>query len=267
MTASVGIAENKLVAKIASDLEKPDGLTIVLPEDYATRLDPLPVSVIPGIGRETRKRLSATGIMTVRDLRKASDRAIEPIFGRFTNKTRDRASGIDARPVVPSRAEKSISAEETFDGDLDSREQMDRQLLRLAERTAGRLRKAGLAAGTVQIKIRRSNFETCSRQRKIKPPANGTDQIYAVARALLKAWLARNPGASLRLLGVGGSDLAPAEQADLFSAIPDGPATPIDRTIDEIRDRFGTSAVSRARTLDGSDRVPDRVESVRKQTR
>jgi DNA polymerase-4 len=264
LTASVGIAENKLVAKIASDLDKPDGLTIVLPEHYATRLDPLPVSVIPGIGGETQKRLSDAGIMTVRDLRTAGDRALEPIFGRFTKKTRDRASGIDARPVIPLRAEKSISAEETFERDLDSREQMDRQLLRLTERTAGRLRKAGLAAGTVQVKIRRSNFKTCSRQRKVKPPANGTDQIYAVARELLKTWLARNPDAKIRLLGVGGSDLAPAEQADLFSAAPDKPATPIDRTVDEIRDRFGSAALSRARTLDGSDREPDRVESGRK---
>ena len=267
LTASVGVAENKLVAKIASDLDKPDGLTIVLPEHYATRLDPLPVSVIPGIGAETRKRLSAAGIMTVRELRTAADRALEPIFGRFTKKTRDRASGIDARPVIPLRAEKSISAEETFDKDLDSREQMDRQLLRLTERTASRLRKAGLSAGTVQLKVRQTDFKTCTRQRKVNPPADGTDQIYAVARDLLKVWLARNPDAKIRLLGVGGSNLAPAGQADLFSVVPDRPDKPIDRTVDEIRDRFGSAALSRARTLDGSDRSSDRVESGSKQTR
>ncbi len=267
LTASVGVAENKLVAKIASDLDKPDGLTIVLPEHYATRLDPLPVTVIPGIGGETRKRLSAAGIMTVRELRTASDQTLEPIFGRFTKKTRDRASGIDRRPVTPFRAEKSVSAEETFDRDLDSREQMERQLLRLAERTAGRLRKARLAAGTIQLKVRQSNFKTCTRQRKLSPPANGTDQIYAVVRELLKVWLARNPDAKVRLLGVGGSNLAPAEQADLFSAVPDKPTTPIDQTVDEIRDRFGTAALSRARTLGSSDRGPDRVESGPKHTR
>ncbi len=267
LTASVGVAENKLVAKIASDLDKPDGLTTVLPEHYATRLDPLPVSVIPGIGRETRRCLSAAGIMTVRELRTASDRTLEPIFGRFTKKTRDRASGIDARPVIPLRVEKSIGAEETFVRDLDSRKQMDRQLLRLTERTAGRLRKAGLAAGTVQLKIRQSNFKTCTRQRRLSPPANGTDQIYAVVRKLLTIWLARNPDAKVRLLGVGGSNLAPAEQADLFSAVPEKPTTPIDQTVDEIRDRFGRAALSRARTLDSSDRGPDRVESGSKHTR
>jgi DNA polymerase-4 len=186
LTASVGVAENKLVAKIASDLDKPDGLTVVRPENYGTRLDPLPVSVIPGIGRETLKRLTTVRISTVRDLRTADDRDLEPIFGRFTRKTRDRASGYDDRPVVPSRAEKSISAEETYDKDLGSRGQMERELLRLAERTAGRLRRADLAAKTVQIKIRQSDFKTCTRQLSVKPPANGTDQIYAVARQLLQ---------------------------------------------------------------------------------
>jgi len=251
LTASVGVAENKLVAKIASDLDKPDGLTIVWPEDYAARLDPLPVSVIPGIGRKTLARLTAVGIGTVRDLRVAEDRVLEPIFGRFTRKTRDRASGRDDRPVIPSRDEKSISAEETYDRDLTSREQMNRELLRLSERTASRLRKAGLAAGTVHVKIRQSDFKTFTRQRSVKPPANGTDQLYAVARELLKAWLGRNPGAKIRLLGVGGSNLAAAEQPDLFAAGPDRPALPIDQAVDEIRGRFGSSFVGRARTLDG----------------
>lgn len=247
LTASVGVAENKLVAKIASDLEKPDGLTVVYPEHYKTRLDPLPVSVIPGIGRETLKRLFGTGIRTVRDLRLADDSVLGPVFGRFTRKARDRASGFDERLVVPARIEKSISAEETYDADLDTREEMERQLLRLTERTATRLRKADLAAGTVQIKIRQSDFSTFTRQRRVRPPANGTDQIYAVARELLGGWLSRNPGAKIRLLGVGGSDLAPAEQRDLF--VSGETETVIDKTVDEIRDRFGVDVLGRARTL------------------
>lgn len=251
LTASVGVAENKLVAKIASDLDKPDGLAIVLPEHYESRLDPLPVAVMPGIGREKLKRLSAVGIATVRDLRTATDRTLEPVFGRYTQKTRERAAGIDTRPVVSSRAEKSISAEETYDTDLDCRAQMDRELLRLTERTAARLRKAKLAANTVQIKIRQSDFTTQTRQQKITPPANSTDQIYAVARELLQTWLARNPGARIRLLGVGSSELAPAQQPDLFAALEEKTSAPIDRTVDEIRDRFGNAALGRARTLDG----------------
>ena len=250
LTASVGIAENKLVAKIASDLDKPDGLTVVLPENYEARLHPLPVSVIPGIGRETRKRLSRVGINTVRDLCFADKHELESIFGRFAAKMRDRASGHDDRPVVSSRLEKSISAEETYDRDLKSREHMERELLRLTERTARRLRKAGLAAGTLQVKIRQSDFKTFTRQRRVNPPASSTDQIYAVVKDLLSDWLAQHVSARIRLLGVGGSHLTGAGQADLFAVPGDEVGTPIDRTVDEIRDRFGAAAVERARTLD-----------------
>lgn len=250
LTASVGVAENKLVAKIASDLDKPDGLTVLYPADYARRLDPLPVSVIPGIGRKTLERLEGTGIATVRDLRLAEDRVLRPVFGRFSQKTKQRAAGVDDRPVVPERDEKSISTEETYDTDLDAREDMERELLRLAERTAARLRKANLAAGTVQVKIRRSDFSMITRQRKANPPANGTDQLYAIARKLLRGWLAGNPGSRIRLLGVGGSDLAPAAQRDLFGFGDNNDEVPIDRTVDAIRDRFGTDALGRARTLD-----------------
>ncbi len=248
LTASVGVARNKLVAKIASDLDKPDGLTIVYPEHYASRLDPLPAAVIPGIGRETLKRLEHAGLRTVKDLRIAPDRVLEPVFGRYTRKTRERASGIDDRPVVPSREEKSISAEETYDADLTTRSQMERELLRLTERTSARLRKAGLAAGTVQIKIRQSDFKTYTRQRRIHPAVNGTDSVFGIARDLLGSWLSSNPGARIRLLGVGGSDLAPAEQPDLFA--DSDSTTAVDEAVDRIRDRFGPDVLGRARTLD-----------------
>ena len=168
---------------------------------------------------------------------------------RFTRKTRARAAGKDDRPVITSRAEKSISNEETYDTDLCDRQAMERQLLRLAERTAGRLRKASLCAGTVQVKIRRSDFRTFTRQRCLRPPGNGTEQIYALARELLSGWLNGNPDARVRLLGVGCSSLAAAEQPDLFEENGARQATDFDRTIDEIRDRFGRKAVTRARTL------------------
>ncbi len=250
LTASVGVAENKLVAKIASDLDKPDGLTIVRPDDYREKLDPLPVRVIPGIGRETLKRLHGIHVSTVRDLRVAADRDLEPVFGRYTQKTRDRASGIDHRPVVSGRDEKSISAEETYDRDLSKPADMNRELLRLTERTAARLRKSSLCANTVQIKIRRADFTTYTRQQSIKPPANGTDQIYKVARKLLRSWLESNPGARVRLLGVGGCKLAPAEQPDLFASDVTQSASVIDETVDEIRQKFGSLSVGRAKTLD-----------------
>ena len=250
LTASVGVAGNKLVAKIASDLDKPDGLVVITPENLHETLDPLSAAVIPGIGKETQSRLSRISVRTIADLCQADDRDLVPIFGRFTQKTRDRAAGIDDRAVIPSRAEKSISAEETYDTDLAERGEMERQLLGLAERTSSRLRKARLAAGTVQVKIRQSDFQTFTRQKSLKPPGNGTDQIFEIARALLRTWLARNPGARIRLLGVGGSGLAPAAQDDLFAGQDTAPGTEVDRAVDEIRDRFGSASVGRARTLD-----------------
>ncbi len=249
LTASVGVAENKLVAKIASDLDKPDGLVVVTSDNCQATLDPLPVSVIPGIGRQTLTRLHDINVFRIADLRQAPDRDLEPVFGRYTQRTRDRASGTDNRPVVPDREEKSISAEETFDIDLSDRQDMDRELLALSETTARRLRKSELQAGTVQIKIRQSDFQTFTRQKSLQPPVNNTDQIFQIARDLLSTWLESNPHVRIRLLGVGGSRLSPDEQRDLFADDVGGAARNIDQAVDEIQDRFGTASVGRARTL------------------
>jgi DNA polymerase-4 len=250
LTASVGVAPNKLVAKIASDLDKPDGLFVVTADTVRTILDPLPVRVIPGIGRETLARLQRIPVHTVGELRTATDKALEPIFGRFTQRTRDRAAGIDDRPVVSSRADKSISAEETFDNDLREPPAMHRHLLRLSERTASRLRARELVAGTIQVKIRQSDFTTYTRQRALRPPGNSTEQIFETAKGLLHAWLTEFPGTRIRLLGVGGSELAKDAQADLFSPSQAGSGTPLDRTVDQIRERFGDLSLGRARSLD-----------------
>jgi len=249
LTASVGVAPNKLVAKIASDLGKPDGLVVVTAETVHDVLDPLRVRVIPGIGPETERKLANLGLRTIADLREAPDAMLHSVFGRFAGRTRDRGCGIDDRPVVPERAEKSISAEETYDTDLFDPSDMQRELLRLTERTASRLRARNLAAGTVQVKIRQSDFTTCTRRRSLHPATNDTALLYEIAGALLRTWLHESPGARVRLLGVGGSSLVHATQADLFGSDTDDSGSPVDRTVDAIRDRFGRLAVGRARTL------------------
>lgn len=249
LTASIGVAENKLVAKIASDLEKPDGMVVVTADNCRSILDPLAVSVIPGIGRQTMARLQAVQIHTVADLRLAPDRILEPIFGRYTQRTRERAAGIDNRPVVADREEKSISAEETFDVDLSDHRDMECELLALAETTARRLRKSQLQAGTIQIKIRQADFQTCTRRKSLQPPSSSTERIFSVARELLATWLAANSGTRIRLLGVGASKLSPAEQRDLFAATEDALPDRIDETVDRIQERFGAGTLGRARTL------------------
>lgn len=249
LTASVGVAPNKLVAKIASDLNKPDGLVVVTEENMTGTLDPLPVQVIPGIGRETLSQLHAQKITTIADLRLAPDSALEAVFGRFAARTRERAAGIDHRPVISSRADKSISAEETFEEDLYVIADLHRELLHLTDRTTQRLRAKQLSAGTVQVKIRRSDFSTYTRQRALRPPSNSLDVLYEVARELLSEWLADNPGARIRLLGVGGSALGAADQLDLFAPQTETGGSKIDQTVDDIRERFGNLSVSRARSL------------------
>lgn len=253
LTASVGVAPNKLVAKIASDLDKPDGLVVVTEDSLTSTLDPLAVAVIPGIGKRTLSQLEQFGIRSIRDLRLAEQRVLSQVFGRFAERMRQRAKGIDSRPVVASRNEKSISAEETFEYDLTDRATMHTKLLELTERTASRLRAKPLVAGTVQVKIRAADFSTSTRQIRLNPPSNGTDQIYAAARRALARWQSEHPGVAVRLLGVGGADLAPAVQGELFTEEP-AQKTEVDRAVDGIRERFGSSAVGRARTFD-----PDQI--------
>ncbi len=254
LTASVGVAENKLVAKIASDLDKPDGLVVITARTCRERLDPLPVSVIPGVGRKTLARLEAMQIRTIQDLRTAPDAVLEPVFGRFTPRMRARAAGLDDRPVLTGRAEKSISAETTFARDLEDVRDMERELLRLTERTARRLQRQGLAAGTVFLKIREADFTTCTRQAALHPPDDATAHIHHAARRLLGTWVLDHPGTRIRLLGVGVSGLAHNRQGDLFAAERSQGPQHIDEAMNRIRDRFGEASVSRARTLPGPGR-------------
>ncbi len=247
--ASVGAAPNKLVAKIASDLEKPDGLVVVDGPGIRRTLDPLPVETLPGIGRQTLPRLHAAGVRSIGDLRRADPRSLQPIFGRFTRRVQERAAGLDERPVVAHRPEKSVSAEHTFERDLERREDQERELLALAERTAARLRAKRLVAGTVQLKVRSAEFITCTRQMRLQPPTNATKTLYDCGCELLEAWREEFPGASVRLLGIGGSELGGADQLDLFDTAGEVAGGALDRTVDSIRQRFGDAALNRARSI------------------
>ncbi len=243
--ASVGVAPNRLVAKIASDLEKPDGLVVVPPERVHAVLDPLPVKRLPGLGRKKGEQVAAAGIATLGELRRASDSVLWPLFGRDSARMRERAAGIDERPVTSDWEERSVSAEETFASDVGEVSRLQAALAQLTDRTASRLRSKHLVAGCVDIKIRRHDFETFSRQQHLEPPTHDTLTLTRIASQLLATWLQQNPGARLRLLGVGVSDLAPAAQLDLFQPDAQPEATRLDATVDRIRARFGKTAVTR----------------------
>lgn len=246
LTASVGIATNKLLAKIASDLRKPDGLVWIRPEEVGATLDPLPVRRLNGVGRKTGERLEACGIATFGDLRRAADAVLWPVFGRYTQKMRERAAGIDERPVVADGQEKSISAEETYDRDLHDPQHMLLELASLADRTCARLRASQLVAGEVHVKIRRGDFTTYARQHSISPPTQDTRLICEVAQQLLKEWLRGQPHAQVRLLGVGVGALAAASQFDLFAPAGQAHRSPLDEAVDRIRERFGDRSLTRA---------------------
>ncbi len=250
LTASVGVAPNKLVAKIASDLAKPDGLTVVTPENLRSVLDPLPVRRLPGLGRKTGEKVEGLGIRTLGQLRVAPDRVLWPLFGKYTRRVRERAAGVDDRPVVAELEEKSISAEETFATDIADPRRLQSELAGLADRTCARLRAKGLIAACVTVKIRKRDFTTFTRQKRFSPGTNDTRAINAVARQLLQVWLGENPGAQIRLLGVGVSNLAVVEQMDLFNAVGASAVSRLDGALDAIRAKFGSGALTRAGKLE-----------------
>jgi DNA polymerase-4 len=250
LTASVGVAPNKLVAKIASDLDKPDGLTLVPAERIREVLDPLSVRRLPGLGRKLGEKVEAAGLRTLRDLRTAPDALLWPLFGRDTPRMRERAAGIDKRPVSNDVEDKSLSAEDTFARDLDDPRELDGHLCRLAEKAGERLRAKGLMTGRVGVKIRCHDFATFTRQRAIAPPTQDGRAVRDVARDLLTRWLGEHRGAKLRLLGVVLGELAPAAQLGLFERTGNGGATPLDSALDQVRERFGSRALRRGNMLD-----------------
>ena len=249
LTASVGVAPNKLVAKIASDLRKPDGLVIVRPGEVRELLDPLPIRKLFGLGAKTAPKVEALGIHTLGELSRANPAALRPIFGRYTERLQERAAGIDDRPVLPEIDEKQISAEETFDSDIADHAKLRAEVVRLADKTCARLRSRELAASCVTVKIRRKDFTTYTRQRHIEPATQETRVVTAVALELLEQWLSAQPRAALRLLGVGVSELAPTAQLDLFTAPQTTRNRELDAAVDRIREKFGKVALKPASSL------------------
>jgi DNA polymerase-4 len=249
LTASVGIAPNKLLAKIASDLNKPNGMCRIDADNVRDILDPLPIHKLFGVGQKTLPTVLAAGIHTFGDARTAGEAVLWRAFGKHGNAMRDRAAGLDDRPVEPSREEKSISAEETFDTDIRAPTELSAQLKALADRTASRLRAQNLLAGRVSVKIRRGDFTTYTRQRALEPPTQDTAIVSAAAQALLSGWLASQPRAAVRLLGVGVSDLQILLQSDLFGGPVAESSSRLDSAVDGIRDRFGQGLLTRASLL------------------
>lgn len=245
LTASIGMAPNKFLAKLASDQDKPDGFCQVTAAGARDFLAPLPVERLWGIGPRAAERLHDAGIRTIGDLRDAGEARLRGLLGRNAHHFHALALGIDDREVVPSRPEKSISHEQTFEKDLHGLDDMRHALMGLAEGVGTRLRRKGLGGSTVTVKIRTGDWRTYTRSRTLASPTAATDDLYRAATDLLSQWRDQHGDPGVRLLGVGASRLEALGQAGLFDAGPDG----VDLTLDDIRERFGGGAVVRGRLL------------------
>lgn len=246
LTASVGVAATKLVAKIASDLRKPDGLVVVPPGDEAAFLAPLPISRLWGVGEKTALGLRDYGVQTIGDLAALPPATLERRFGKHGAALVDRARGIDADPVAAGEPAKSIGHEHTFDRDTADIEVIERTLLGMADGVAWRLRASGLKAATITLKLRDSAFTTISRQISPDVPVDLTEPIYDAALTLLRREL---HGQRIRLVGVTASNFRDREQLALFSSPEDPKRHQAAEALDLIRRKYGDRAVTRGRLV------------------
>ncbi|MDQ6958660.1 MAG: DNA polymerase IV [Mariprofundaceae bacterium] len=261
MTASIGIAPNKLLAKIASDLEKPDGFVVVPADGIQAFLDPLPVSRIWGVGRVAERKLKGIAIHSIEDLRKTTMKQLEPLFGQKTGRhLLACAQGVDSRPVIPDREAKSISHERTFPQDVDQEDVLYGTLLGLTEQVMRRLRNADKLARCIELKLRFADFSTITRSRHLAAPTDVTSEIWHVLQQLMQQhW----NGQPVRLAGMGVSELQhpKARQADLFLEKKHVHQQKVDRVEDEVRERFGKQAIHRGSASATSSAKPNLHDS------
>ena len=246
LTASVGIAPNKFVAKVASDLGKPDGFVIVSPGGVQAFLDPLPVSRLWGVGKVTRGLLEEKGIRTIEQVRRQTSGRLHDLLGKWGDHLWELAQGRDDRAVVPDREAKSISHETTFETDHRDLRLLRSYIVELAEQVARRLRRHGLRARTVEIKIRFADFKTITRSRTLSKATQTTQELVSAAVDLLKTHLPEKHR-GVRLVGMGVSQLDSGEpaQGELFLDEATQKQRRIDAAADLIASKYGDSALRR----------------------
>src|SRR5262249_9111338 len=249
--ASVGVAPNKYLAKLASDIGKPDGFVVLAPDKIMEFLAPLPVSRIWGVGAKGEKRLHDMGIRTIGQIAAMSEQVLSDRFGEMGWHIWRLANGQDDRTVVPDRESKSVSTETTFPQDIGDRRILRAWLLDLVDHLARRLRHEGIWARTIDMKIRSSDFHTVTRSTTLAEPTNLTNVIWKATAGLFERSLT-NDLLPVRLLGVGATKLTrePAAQGDLFQPHNRQREGALDQTVDTIRAQFGTTSIQRGVLLD-----------------
>jgi len=248
LVASVGIATNKFLAKLASDLDKPDGFVIITEQNKQQILDSLPVSRIWGVGKVTDKALKSKAIFTIGQLRNASADILKSIFGDQTQHMLRLAQGKDNRKVESVREAKSISSEQTFATDIIDRNILLNVLLNQVEDVAQRLRANDLEARTITLKLRYDDFTTVTRSSTFERQTNITKNLWKEAEKVFLKWHKKSAG-PLRLLGFGASGLHKSNtgQRQLFAEPEQQKQKRLDKAFDEIREKFGHDALKRGK--------------------
>jgi len=245
LAASIGIAPNKFIAKIASDIDKPNGFVCIQPEAVQSFLDPLSVERIWGVGRVTLKTFRQAGLHTIGDLRRLSKEQTLSLLGRHGDHFWQLAHGIDDRPVISEHEAKSISHETTFAEDIRDREILSAWLLDLTEQVMRRLRHKGLKGRTLHLKIRFDDFTTITRSHTLKNPTDITRIAWQTVRQLFVQHLPA--AAAVRLIGMGieGFDNARERQGELFATSENEKQRAVDHVVDDIQTRFGSRILKR----------------------
>ncbi|MBX2852116.1 MAG: DNA polymerase IV [Phycisphaeraceae bacterium] len=250
LTASVGVAPNKFLAKLASDLEKPDGLTVIPPDPHEMQaiLDPLPIGKMWGVGPATEAKLAKRGVRTFAHLRQLTEQQLTKDAGEDGSRLHRLSRGIDDRPVVPSREAKSVGHEQTFREDLKDPDHVRAIMLTQAEDVARRLRHKQLLARGVTVKIRFGDFQTITRSTTLDRATDLTDELYRPAIDLFDRW-ARSAFQPVRLIGVSAGPLThEPPQQDLFADPQREKKKQVEQTLDQIKSKFGKRAVHRGQT-------------------
>ena len=255
VTVSVGLSDCKFLAKLASDLDKPRGFVLLRPDEARAWLAPQSIGRLWGVGKAGQGRLERLGFRLIGDLQRISEREAASRLGEEGRRLWALAQGADRRPVSPNRESKSISSETTFDVDVADKAELTRVLLRHCDRVAACLRKEGLSASGVTLKLRLPDFSLRTRRRNGLRPTQLAPRLFAAARPLLEA---QPEGLAYRLLGVAAFDLAPASGAEDGDLIDQGAEREKSReaAIAALRDRFGASSVQRGLAFQPTARKP-----------
>ena len=249
ITVSIGLSENKFLAKLASDLDKPRGFSVLSRREAPAFLATKPVTFIWGVGKATGAALAREGFRNIADLQRADESDLMRRFGGEGQRLARLARGEDSREVSPERETKSVSAETTFDSDIAAFRELERTLWYLAEKVSARLKAKELAGSTINLKLKTTDFKIRTRAQSLPAPTQLAAKIFAIGRELLER---ETDGTKFRLLGIGVSSLAPSEDAD--------PADLVDRrgardkaaehAVDRLRAKFGRAAVVKGLALD-----------------